>query len=138
MLSILTPERRTILIQLIRFGMVGGLATVLHGIVYSPLAKYQLTSPQVANFCGYVVAMITGYFLHSRWSFRGHVSRDNPGKTGVRYFTVSLVSYALNALFVFVLTDSRALAGPWWWPLLAFFFVTPLVTFTLNRQWVFR
>jgi len=138
MLSTLSPERRTMLGQLIRFGMVGGFVTGLYALVYSPLAKFQLTSPQVANFCGYLAAMVTGYVLHSRWSFRGHGSRDNVGRTTSRFFLVSLVSLGLNALFVFILTDSMALGGPWWWPLIPILFVTPAVTFVLNRQWVFR
>jgi putative flippase GtrA len=138
MLSTLSPERRTMLGQLIRFGMVGGFVTGLYALVYSPLAKFQLTSPQVANFCGYLAAMVTGYVLHSRWSFRGHGSRDNVRRTTSRFFLVSLVSLGLNALFVFVLTDSMALGGPWWWPLIPILFVTPAVTFVLNRQWVFR
>jgi putative flippase GtrA len=138
MLSTLSPERRTMLGQLIRFGMVGGFVTGLYALVYSPLAKFQLTSPQVANFFGYLAAMVTGYVLHSRWSFRGHGSRDNVRRTTSRFFLVSLVSLGLNALFVFVLTDSMALGGPWWWPLIPILFVTPAVTFVLNRQWVFR
>jgi putative flippase GtrA len=28
--------------------------------------------------------------------------------------------------------------GPTWWPLVPAIFVTPLATFFLNRQWVFR
>jgi putative flippase GtrA len=128
---------RTLAGQLIRFGLVGGFVTALYAIVYSPLAKYQLTSPQVANFLGYLVAMVTGYVLHSRWSFRGHGSRDSAARTTSRFFAVSLVSYGLNALFVFVLTDSMMLGGPWWWPLIPILLVTPIITFTLNRQWVF-
>lgn len=124
--------------QLVRFGMVGGFVTGLYALVYSPLAKYEIVSPQLANLAGYLVAMVTGYVLHSRWSFRGHGSRDNAARTTSRFFIVSLVSLALNALFVFILTDSMALDGPWWWPLIPILFVTPLVTFSLNRQWVFR
>ncbi len=123
--------------QLIRFGLVGGFVTLLYAIVYSPLARFGIVSPQGANFCGYLVAMVTGYVLHSRWSFRGHGRRDSTVRTTSRFFAVSLVSYGLNALFVFVLTDSMMLDGPWWWPLIPILFVTPLVTFTLNRQWVF-
>ncbi|MGE0180339.1 MAG: GtrA family protein [Sphingomonas sp.] len=127
-----------LLAQLIRFGMVGGFVTGLYALVYSPLAKYEITTPQIANLAGYLVAMVTGYVLHSRWSFRGHGSRDNTARTTGRFFIVSLVSLGLNALFVFILTDGRALDGPWWWPLIPILFVTPLVTFSLNRQWVFR
>ncbi len=123
--------------QLVRFGLVGGFVTGLYALVYSPLAKFEITSPQVANLCGYLVALVTGYVLHSRWSFRGHGARDNAARTTSRFFIVSLVSLALNALFVFILTDSMMLGGPWWWPLIPILFVTPLVTFTLNRQWVF-
>ncbi len=123
--------------QVIRFGLVGGFVTGLYVLVYSPLASLEIASPQIANLAGYVVAMVTGYVLHSRWSFRGHGSRDNAARTTGRFFIVSLISLALNALFVFVLTDSLMLDGPWWWPLIPILFVTPLVTFTLNRQWVF-
>ena len=122
--------------QLFRFGMVGGLVTLLYAIVYSPLAKFGWTSPQVANFLGYLAAMVSGYVLHSRWSFRGHGARDNPAATGGKFFIVSLVSYGLNALFVYWLTDR--LGGPWWWPLIPILCVTPAVTFMLNRLWVFR
>lgn len=138
MLSTLSPERRTILGQLVRFGLVGGFVTGLYAVVYSPLAKFDIVSPQIANFFGYIAAMITGYVLHSRWSFRGHGSRDNPARTTLRFFLVSLVSYALNAGFVFVLTDSKALHGPWWWPLIPIVLITPVITFFLNRHWVFR
>jgi len=123
--------------QLFRFGLVGGFVTGLYALVYSPLAGMEITSPQIANLVGYLVAMATGYVLHSRWSFRGHGERDDPLRTTSRFFIVSLVSLGLNALFVFILTDSAMLDGPWWWPLIPILFVTPLVTFTLNRQWVF-
>ncbi len=138
MLSTLSLEKRTMLGQLVRFGLVGGFVTGLYALVYSPLAKYGWTSPQVANFCGYLTAMVTGYVLHSRFSFRGHGRRDKPAATTGKFFIVSLVSYGMNAFFVFILTDRTMLGGPWWWPLVPILFVTPIVTFLLNRQWVFR
>lgn len=138
MLATLPPERRAIVGQLLRFLVSGGITTGLYALVYSGLGLFELASPQVANICGYLVAVVSGYLLHSRWSFRDHGERDNPARTTGRFFIVSLVSYGLNALFVFVFTDSRMLNGDWWWPLLPICFVTPLVTFTLNRQWVFR
>lgn len=123
--------------QLVRFALTGGFVTALYAVVYSPLAGFRITSEQVANLLGYAVAMVTGYILHSRWSFRGHGTRDNPARTTSRFFAVSLVSLGLNSFFVWLLTDDAVLAGPWWWPLIPILFVTPLVTFTLNRVWVF-
>ena len=121
--------------QLIRFVIAGGITTGLYTLVYSPLAGLGITSEQVANICGYLVAMTSGYLLHSKWSFRGHGAQAT--KTSWRFFVVSLVSFALNTVFVWILTDDAMLAGPWWWPLIPILFVTPLVTFALNRFWVF-
>jgi putative flippase GtrA len=121
--------------QLFRFAVAGGITTALYTLVYSPLAKYRVTSEQVANLAGYLVAMLAGYLIHSRWSFRGHGA--DVRQTTIRFFLVSLVSYAINTGWVFVLTDDAMLAGPWWWPLVPVLFVTPFVIFLLNRLWVF-
>lgn len=123
--------------QIARFALAGGFTTALYTIVYSPLAGYRITSEQVANLAGYLVAVIAGYVVHSRWSFRGHGSRDNAARTTSRFFAVSLISYAANTGWVWLLTDDAMLAGPWWWPLAPILFVTPLVSFSLNRRWVF-
>ena len=131
----MTGGRREMLGQLFRFGVTGGFVTLLYAVVYWPLATY-LIHPMAAFVCGYVVALTTGYLLHSRWSFRGHGTRDDPLRTTSRFFAVSLVSFLLNGLFTWVLTGPL-LDGPTWWPLIPIFFVTPLVTFALNRAWVF-
>lgn len=121
--------------QLVRFGISGGIATLLYAVVYSPLAGFGITSEQVANVAGYLVAVASGYVLHSTWSFRGHGAAAT--RTSWRFFLVSLISYALNTLWVWLFTDDAMLAGPWWWPLIPVVLVTPLVTFVLNRVWVF-
>jgi putative flippase GtrA len=121
--------------QVVRFGLVGGFVTLVGGAVYYFPATFLGVPPLLANFLAYAVAMALGYFLHSQVSFRGHGARDNPGRRTGRFFIVSLVSLGLNSLFVGVLTGP--LHGPTWWPLLPMLFVTPAVTFYLNRQWVF-
>ena len=121
--------------QLLRFGLVGGFVTALSVIVYYVPATWFGVPPLIANLLGYGVAVAIGYVLHSRVSFKGHGDRDNPVQRTGRFFIVSLVSLGLNSLFVGVLTGP--LDGPTWWPVIPMLFVTPLVTFTLNRQWVF-
>jgi len=121
--------------QLLRFAITGGFVTMLYAVVYWPLATYVI-HPMAAFVAGYLVALTTGYVLHSRWSFRGHGSRDDLARTTGRFFAVSLVSFALNGMFTWVLTGPL-LKGATWWPLIPIFFFTPLVTFALNRRWVF-
>lgn len=122
--------------QIARFGVTGGGVTALGALAYWLPATYADVPPLLANFFGYLVAMLSGYVLHSRWSFKGHGRRDNVARTTTRFFLVSLVSLGLNSLFVWVLTG--LLHGPTWWPVLTMMFVTPAATFVLNRQWVFR
>jgi putative flippase GtrA len=98
-------------------------------------ATFLGVAPLVANVIGYLVAAGIGYLLHSRISFRGHGSRDNPAQRTGRFLIVSLISLGLNSLFVWWLTGP--MHGPTWWPVVPMLFVTPLVTFALNRQWVF-
>jgi putative flippase GtrA len=121
--------------QIIRFGLVGGFVTVVGMAVYYFPATYLGVAPLVSNLLAYLVAMGLGYVLHSNVSFKGHGSRDNPAKRTGRFFVVSLVSLGLNSLFVWVLTG--LLDGPTWWPLVPMLLVTPVVTFSMNRYWVF-
>lgn len=135
MLALVERVRRSeVLLQLFRFGLVGGFVTALGAGAYL-VAALSGIAPLLANVVAYVVAMATGYVLHSRVSFRGHGRRDNPAARSARFVTVSLISFALNSLFVWTLTDPLAL--PVWVPVIPMLFVTPLVTFTLNRRWVF-
>lgn len=135
MLTLVERVRRSeVLLQLIRFGMVGGFVTALGAGAYL-VAALSGIAPLLANVIAYVVAMATGYVLHSRVSFKGHGSRNNPGARTLRFVTVSLISFVLNSLFVWALTGP--LAQPVWVPVIPMLFVTPLVTFSLNRRWVF-
>ncbi|MFC7536380.1 GtrA family protein [Sphingomonas sp. GCM10030256] len=134
MLSTLSPERRTIFAQLLRFLVSGATVTALGVGVYAIVALLLRWHPQLGNLLAYLVAMATGYVLHSRWSFKDH-GGERTGGTGAKFVVVSLLSLALNSFWVWLLTEPLALSPAW--PIVPMLFVTPLVTFTLNRQWVF-
>ena len=121
--------------QLFRYAVTGGFVTALGIAVYLFAAAVIDVAPLLANVLAYAVCVAVGYVIHSKWSFRGHGRRDNLARTTSRFFLVSLVSFALNSLFVWLLTGP--LGGPDWWPTIPMLFVTPLVTFALNRRWVF-
>ena len=131
----LDHEQRNIAAQLFRFVISGGLVTALGVAVYALVALVLQWHPQLGNLLAYLTAAGTGYVLHSRWSFRGHGRRGNLARTGSRFVIVSLLGLGLNSFWVWVLTEPLALSPAW--PILPMLFVTPLVTFTLNRQWVF-
>jgi putative flippase GtrA len=135
MLSSLSPERRTMVAQLARFIVAGGLVTALGVSIYALVALVLRWNPQLGNLLSYLIAMGAGYLIHSRFSFRDHGSHRTHA-TRVRFVTVSLVSYALNTFWVWLLYTRLHLGRGA--PIVPMVFVTPLVTFLLNRQWVFR
>ena len=135
MLSTLSPERRTMIGQLARFVISGAFVTALGVGVYALVALGLRWHPQLGNFLAYAIAVASGYVMHSQWSFRGHGSTRTHG-TRLRFVTVSIISYALNSFWVWLLFTHLELGRAA--PIAPMLFVTPLVTFTLNRQWVFR
>ena len=123
------------LAQLVRFGITGAFVTGLGVAVYAIVVTVLNWHPQVGNVLAYVTAMATGYLLHSSWSFRDH-GGERTNATKVKFLLVSLISYAVNAFWVWLLFTYLQLGELA--PILPMLFVTPLITFVLNRQWVFR
>ena len=135
MLSALHPDQRRFIGQLARFAISGAAATAIGIGAYAIVALVLRWHPQLGNFLAYVVAVATGYLMHSRWSFRDH-GAERTHATKLRFALVSVISYALNSLWVWLLFTQLQFGRAT--PILPMLFVTPVVTFVLNRQWVFR
>jgi putative flippase GtrA len=121
--------------QLVRFGLSGGLLTILVAGGYWVVATFLGVEPMLSLTLNFLVFTALGYVLHSRFSFRGHGARDRAGVRTMRFFTVNTIGFVANQFFVWLLV--KQLDGPTWWPVLPILFVTPLLTFALNRRWVF-
>lgn len=123
--------------QLIRFGIVGGLSTVIYGAVYYPLSV--LVLPDGYKFLSvppaFIVAAAFGWIAHGRWSFKGHGTRTGGAEQPVRFLIVQGFGMVLNGLFTLGLVDLAGYAE--WVPLVPAVLVTPFATFALNRSWVF-
>jgi putative flippase GtrA len=132
---LLADRHSELLGQLVRYALTGGLASIVNIGVYWVLAARGM-DPNLAWTAGFIAAVLVGYVVHSRWSFRGHGRRDNFARTGGRFVVVSLVSFGLNQLWVWLLV--RQLELPLWAPYPLVLGVTPLVVFALNRRWVFK
>jgi putative flippase GtrA len=130
--SAATPD---VLWQFVRYGITGGGVTLCGVALYWGAVTYFSYSPLFATFLAYLLAVSLGYVIHSRFSFRGHGSRDNLMRTTSRFFGASLLSYALNSFFVWLLTS--VLGGPAWWGIPPMVFITPIIIFLVNRRWVF-
>jgi putative flippase GtrA len=129
-------EHGVLIGQLVRFALTGGLLTLLVAGGYWLLATFFGVEPMLSLTLNFLVFTGVGYLLHSRWSFRDHGSRDgNTAARTFRFLTVNCIGFAANQFFVWLLV--KQMEGPTWWPVIPIIFVTPLLTFALNRKWVF-
>jgi putative flippase GtrA len=127
---------RELIGQLVRYALTGGLASIVNIGVDWVLRDRAGMIPNLAWTIGFVSAVLVGYVVHSRWSFRGHGRRDNLARTGGRFVIVALVSFGLNSLWVWLLVEH--LKMPTWAPIPLVLGVTPFAVFWLNRHWVFE
>jgi putative flippase GtrA len=132
----LTPERRALFWQIVRYGLTGLFVTACQAAIYWVLAARFGLHPQYANAAGYLCAVCIGYVVHNAFTFRGQAGEGGHAARGVRFVAVSLVSYALNALWVQICVIW--MRWPEWSPIPAMIFVTPAIVFVLNKKWVFR
>ena len=121
--------------QLVRFAIVGFSLAALYSAIYWYLATYVMP-PVLAVVIAFAVAVSIGFVAHSRWSFRGHGRRED-NRLKIRFLAVQGAGFVLNEGFIWLLTGPLV-HGPTWWPLIPAIFLTPLATFALNRQLVFR
>lgn len=126
--------------QLVRFGIAGGISSVIYALVdlafaYLILPRGWAWAATLAVPPAFVVAAGCGFFLHSKWSFKGHGSRDPSGRQHARFLVVQAGGMILNMTYAWVLTNR--FDAPNWVPLIPAVMLTPLITFFFQRQWVF-
>lgn len=123
--------------QLVRFGIVGGLSTLIYSAVYLPLTIWVFPREQAVYAVpfAFAVAVTLGYVMHSRWSFKGHGTRQPGLKQQAQFVGVQASGMALNALVTWIGTAHFGL--PAWAPLLPAVGLATIFTFILNRWLVF-
>ena len=129
-------ERMALLGQLVRYGITGLVASLVNIGIYHGCVTLGGLDPNLAWTIGFFGAAGAGYVMHGAFSFRGHGGRDRQHVRIGRFIIVSLISFALNSLWVWLLVVYMDL--PLWAPYPLVLCVTPLLVFWLNRQWVFE
>jgi putative flippase GtrA len=128
-------QRRVLIEQIVRFGVSGGVLTLFVAGGYWAIATYLGVDPNLSLLLVFIVAAALGFFLHSEFSFRGHGARDRVHIRTIRFFVTTTLGFMANQFFVWLLV--KQMGGPTWWPVIPIVFVSPILTFTLNRRWVF-
>ncbi len=137
--SVSTRFKRTFK-QFIKFCFVGGSGVLVNLCVFNLVllvwhlaAQPQHLGEYIANCLGFVVSVLSNYYLNRRWTFR---SKSAVAKELTKFFTVSIIAYFAN-LAIFTLSRHGLHLGPNVCQLLAIACVMP-INFVLNKLWSFR
>jgi putative flippase GtrA len=122
-----------VLVQFVKFGIVGISNTLLTFIVFTILLKVFGVWYIAASAIGFIVGATNGFLLNRRWTFAGHVG---DALTPVRWGIVQTCGLALNLGLLYLLVHDAGLDE-----LIAQALATVAVTvstFLVNRAWTFR
>ncbi|WP_184092160.1 GtrA family protein [Sphingomonas xinjiangensis] len=123
--------------QLVRFGIAGGLSSIVYSLVYLPLTAYVFPRELAVAAVpfAFIIAVTFGFFAHSRWSFKDYGNRTPGIGQHLRFVAVQSTGLVINAVVTWV--GTAVLGLPPWAPLLPAVLLAAAITFILNRQWVF-
>jgi len=122
-----------VLVQLVKFGIVGVSNTLITLVVYTVLLKVFGVWYLAASAIGFAAGATNGFLLNRRWTFRGHVG---DALTPVRWAIVQGCGLGINEGLLFLFVHDAHLDK-----LLAQVCATAVVTLTtffVNRAWTFR
>ncbi|HLB20519.1 MAG TPA: GtrA family protein [Solirubrobacteraceae bacterium] len=122
-----------VLVQFVKFGVVGVSNTLLAFTIYTVLLKVFGVWYLAASAIGFVLGAVNGFLLNRRWTFAGHVG---DALTPVRWGIVQGCGLGLNLGLLYLFVDdagiekllSQALATA----------IVTVITFLVNRAWTFR
>ena len=133
-LNSLDPERRTVLLQLIRYALAGLAITLAAAASYWAIADLLHVDPMLSYTIVFIIFSGISYVTHGEFSFKGHGERDRHHIRMGRFFAIMCSdSWSTRAS----LAARQALDGPTWWPTIPMVLVTPLLTFVLHRRFVY-
>jgi putative flippase GtrA len=125
--------RAHVLVQFVKFGIVGVSNTVIAFGVYTLLLKVFGVWYLAASAIGFALGATNGFLLNRRWTFSDHVGDS---LTPVRWGIVQGCGLGLNEALLYVFVHDASLDK-----LVAQALATVAVTvstFFVNRAWTFR
>jgi putative flippase GtrA len=119
--------------QLLCFGAVGGMSTLLNSIIFVSLVDFLKIPAQLGNLFAFLSAFLVSYFGHLWWTFG---NKPHSVARFIKFLAISLCGLTLNSCFVWItmhrLHQSAYVAT------LPMIFITPLLIFVINKFWVFK
>lgn len=130
-------QLKKMLIQFIKFGLVGVSNTIISLLVYYILIYFKWNYI-IANALGFVISVMNAYFWNNKYVFK---QRQDFGKKGtlkkiIKVYVSYGITFLLSTFLLYLMVDcfeiSQYIA-----PIINLCITTPL-NFILNRWWAFK
>jgi putative flippase GtrA len=119
--------------QLVRFVVIGASAALVNFAIVVALVESHLLQPLSANVVAFIIAFQISYWGHRHWTF----AATNQHKIAVpRLLIVSISNFFINQSLFYILLYQYHLH--YMIALLIVLATLPLITFTINKFWVFK
>ncbi|HME05075.1 MAG TPA: GtrA family protein [Solirubrobacteraceae bacterium] len=94
-------------LQLVRFGLVGGIGFVVNLAVYTLLVHALGADYRVANVIAWLIAVLNNFVLNRHWTFDASGGRAR--SQAIRFLVVSLVAEAFSLLLLTLFVEGAGI-----------------------------
>jgi putative flippase GtrA len=126
-----TLQRLKPLLQLLRFGIIGLLATATHAAIYGYLVSQTAIPPLTANPAAFTLAFAISFVGHRYWTFAGQAAE----RALPKFFATALLGFSSNQFITWLVVEH--LHRPPLSVLYGIFLVTPVLVFVCSKYWAF-
>ena len=99
-----SKEKEELLVQIINFLIVGGIATIMDWVLYFVLYNYVKLSPLLANIISYTISTLYSYIVSVKYVF--NVNKKNSKKKNfIIFVTLSVIGLLLSEGLIYLMVN---------------------------------
>ena len=99
----LSEKNEKLLIQIIKFIIVGGIATIIDWLIYYIAYNYLNIKPLISNIISYSISTVYNYLASVKFVFK--VSKNNGKRNFIIFIIFSLIGLGLSELLIYLFID---------------------------------
>ncbi len=96
-------KNNKLLMQIIKFVIVGGIATIIDYIIFFILHELLKVPTLPSNITSFTISVIYNYIASVKWVF--DVKKDDPKKQFIIFLILSIIGLLINTAIVYVTID---------------------------------
>ena len=97
-------KNKDLIIQIFKFIIVGGIATIIDWIIYYLLYNFLNINPLLSNIMSFTVSVIYNYLASVKWVF--NINKDkNKRKTFMEFILFSIIGLLISEVLLFIMIN---------------------------------